>query len=69
VTRPELVDLLRRIADSVETGDTDEGSIEWLIPEDYTSDRLDVVASIRTGNLQGQGGIILIDTRKKIADD
>ena len=55
----ELAVLLREIADSVESGDSLEGSLEYLIPEDG-SDGLDVRASFRTGNRDGQGGIVVI---------
>jgi hypothetical protein len=55
----ELAALLREIANLVESGDSLEGSLQYLIPE-TDEDGLAVTASFRVGNLQGQGGIILI---------
>lgn len=55
----ELAALLREIADSVESGDSLEGSLEYLIPEDG-GPGLSVRASFRTGNRDGQGGVVVI---------
>jgi hypothetical protein len=59
MTAPELGQLLRAVAAAVESGDSLEGSLEYAIG---TAGNLDVQASLRTGNLQGQGGLVLIGT-------
>jgi hypothetical protein len=55
----ELLDMLREIVAGVESGDTMEGSIEFLIPYEGDPEGTDfmVRASYRVGNLMGQGGI------------
>ena len=60
INRRGLATLLHRIAEAVESGDSLEGSIEWLIPEHGSSQDLEVTASVRTGNLNGQGGVLLL---------
>lgn len=60
LNRPALATVLRHVANAVESGDSLEGSIEWLIPEHGSSQDLEVTASVRTGNLDGQGGVLLI---------
>lgn len=52
----ELATLFRVIADSIESGDSLEGSIQYLLG----SDGLEVEAALRTGNRDGQGGMLTI---------
>jgi hypothetical protein len=59
MTPAELAALLRSLADSVESGDSLEGSLQYLIPEGDERG-LRVTASLRTGNRDGQGGYVLI---------
>lgn len=55
----ELGDLLRWLAEAVETGDSMEGFLEYLIPSDVAPG-VDVRARFRTGNRMGQGGMTFI---------
>ena len=59
VPRSQLGSLLRDIAAAVESGDSAEGRIQWLLGDDFRT--VEVDAAVRTGNLDGQGGYILID--------
>lgn len=67
----ELADLLAQMAEAVRTGDSLEGSIEYLLPDPEEVDaqislRSHMVrASVRTGNRDGQGGLIMMG---KLAD-
>lgn len=64
----ELADLLSQVAEAVGTGDSLEGWIQYSIPDpdDWPQVAADprpmhmVIASIRTGNRNGQGGMILL---------
>jgi hypothetical protein len=70
----DIAAVLRHMADLVESGDSFEGSIEYLLPEppdwamngepqpeDYEQrDYRLVRASFRTGNSLGQGGVTMI---------
>jgi hypothetical protein len=58
-SRTQLVELLRDMADRVETGDSMEGSVEYLLEDDGPGD-LRVRACYRVGNLDGQGGMRII---------
>jgi hypothetical protein len=69
--RQELAAVLREMADLVEAGDSFEGNIEYLMPDDISdgppppgwpsSDaEFWVTATYRIGNLQGQGGMRMI---------
>lgn len=57
--RAELATLLRETADAVASGDSAEGRVQWAIGA--TRDDVVVDAAIRTGNLEGQGGYIMVD--------
>lgn len=62
-TQDELVAVLLDMAERVRTGDSFEGSIEYLMPtvEDVPEDTYALVrASYRIGNRDGQGGLRLI---------
>lgn len=60
-----LSELLERVAKAVRAGDSLEGSIAYRLPLDNEVDGngLMVDAAIRTGNLDGQGSVILIGNR------
>lgn len=58
IRRQELARLLRQLADLVESGDSAEGSLQYTYAEGH--DDVRVSASIRTGNLEGQGGMFLL---------
>ena len=63
MTASELADLLRDLAEAVRTGDSLEGSLEYLLPDDDDANarhELMVQAALRTGNRNGQGGMITI---------
>ncbi len=53
--------LLRRIADGVESGDSAEGNIMYTFSESDPGE-VDVDVRVRTGNLDGQGGMTIINT-------
>jgi hypothetical protein len=59
MSKEDLLGMLREIVAGVESGDTLEGSIEFLLP--YEGDPQDadfmVQASYRVGNRMGQGSI------------
>lgn len=57
ILKPEgFAAYLRIIADAVERGDSLEGSMEYTT----TQEGVEVHAAIRTGNLNGQGGVDLL---------
>ncbi len=68
MTRTELLELLDTARKGVDTGDSLEGGLEWLQPyydpEDTIPpappDTFYVRVALRVGNLNGQGGMILI---------
>lgn len=61
LTSGELTVLLRQIAEKVEAGDSLEGFIEYLLPDEGDPpDGFRVRARFRVGNLQGQGGMRII---------
>jgi len=64
ISHDELLAVLDDIRLRVAAGDSFEGSIEWMIPEDPSAGPRDfaVRASYRVGNLQGQGGMRMIGT-------
>ena len=64
MTYPALAAVLRGMADLVESGDSFEGSLEYMIPvEDQAApDEVMVRASFRIGNSEGQGGVRIIGT-------
>ncbi len=57
-TKEQVAAALRSMADSVEQGDSFEGSIEWHVRD--TDWDFDVVALWRVGNTRGQGGCVTI---------
>jgi hypothetical protein len=59
MTFSDLATLLRLVADHVEQFDSFEGSIQWSFPESSDAET-EVVAVVRTGNSQGQGGYLMI---------
>jgi hypothetical protein len=60
MTRAELADML----DRVRSGDSLEGSIEYLVPDmhDPAGAEVMVRTTYRVGNLQGQGGMRIVGT-------
>jgi hypothetical protein len=62
IPHEELVAVLEDITARVRAGDSYEGNITWSIPEDPAAPptSVDVIASYRVGNLQGQGGMRMI---------
>jgi hypothetical protein len=61
-TKDQLIAALRSMADSIDEGDSFEGSIQYTITgRDVTGqDTFDVLAFWRVGNSMGQGGSIMI---------
>jgi hypothetical protein len=62
MSREKLVALLDDIRARVASGDSMEGSFEYLLPEQVGADpdSYDVTARYRTGNAAGQGGMRVI---------
>lgn len=60
VTRQKLAEFLRNLATLVESGDSLEGRVIYSVP-DGTSQSLEVFGRVRAGNLDGQGGVIVLD--------
>ena len=62
--KEQLVKLLHHIADLVESGDSFEGMLEYLIPdeEEQSTEGLTfaVRSRFRVGNSEGQGGMRII---------
>lgn len=58
MNRKLLAVWLREVADSIESGDSAEGRIQWLLSE--TPGQVLVDAAVRTGSLEGQGGCLTI---------
>ncbi len=58
-----LIDVLEDILERVRVGDSFEGHITWSLPEAEGADprSFDVLAAYRVGNLQGQGGMRMIN--------
>lgn len=71
MSRDDLGAFLADLATRVREGDSIEGSLEYSIPSNKDDwDRgLEVVASVRIGNLDGQGGIRLIEPTELPVDD
>lgn len=57
-TPEELAELLRSIANIVQSGDSFEGTLSWTFGT--TPGTLSVAMTIRTGNLQGQGSVCVL---------
>lgn len=66
LTRGELAAVLADVLQGIESGDTLEGSIQFLQPSATMDEPTDadymVMASYRIGNLNGQGGLRLLGT-------
>lgn len=62
----DLAVLLRSLAESVESGDSMEGSLEYLIPDEGFG--LCVRAAYRVGNRDGQGGMVTIGEQAPAPD-
>lgn len=61
LTTVQLLDVLDDIRERVSAGDSFEGSIEYLMPdEDDPADGFRVQGAYRVGNSQGQGGMRMI---------
>lgn len=62
LSREDLLAVLDDIRERVATGDSFEGHIEWLIPDDESASAgsFDVRGAYRVGNTQGQGGMRVI---------
>lgn len=57
LTRDQFVDVLTDLLERVKMGDSYEGYVEYLMPEEGDDpDGFRVKAGYRIGNLQGQGG-------------
>jgi hypothetical protein len=54
----ELAKLLRQLAEAVETGDSMEGNLQYTFGDEPWSFKVE--AALRTGNREGQGGMILL---------
>lgn len=61
MSREELLNLLDDIRARVADGDSFEGRLQYLIPQDTSAMHpFDVAAMYRVGNLMGQGGAVII---------
>jgi hypothetical protein len=70
MSKDELLTVLDDIRGRVAVGDSFEGHIEYLTPEDPESDAdFDVRAGYRIGNPQGQGSFRLIEGRTEDEPD
>lgn len=77
----EVAKLLREIAAGIDAGETDEGFVEFLVPdwseggtakelpEDFDPHALDVRSNYRIGRDMGQGGVRIIGINRGEADD
>jgi hypothetical protein len=62
MTKDEVAKVLEDMAQRVREGDSFDGSIRY---EMLAPGLFDVQAAFRTGNLKGQGGVTIIDSRGK----
>jgi hypothetical protein len=71
ISREALIGILEDILNRVRAGDSFEGSIEYLLPEDMDAPArsFDVRASYRIGNTMGQGGLRMIGEMREVPDD
>ena len=62
MSQDDLIGVLEDILKRVRSGDSFEGSLVYAVPADESADPLsfDVLASYRTGNLEGHGGMQMI---------
>lgn len=57
----EFAQFLRKLADAVESGDSLEGSLQYTYAEwPYQDHGMKIDAAVRTGNRDGQGGMLLL---------
>jgi hypothetical protein len=56
----QLADLLSDISAMIREGNSFEGFIEYLMPDPYEEGDVDVRARVRTGNRDGQGGMMIV---------
>lgn len=63
ISHDELVGILEDILTRVRAGDSFEGHITWSLPvaEDAEPRSFDVITAYRIGNLQGQGGMRMLN--------
>jgi hypothetical protein len=76
MTTDDLADTLSRLADAVRSGDSLEGSFEYLLPGpddeshgcgDNNCRHVMVIAAFRVGNRNGQGGMESIGEYREVA--
>lgn len=68
-TKEQLAARLRQIADAVEAGDSYQGHISYDFMEDgLKHGEVEVSGAYRVGNLQGQGGMAMIDASPRNED-
>jgi NTP pyrophosphatase (non-canonical NTP hydrolase) len=60
MSREELADILAALSARVRVGDSDEGSIEYLLADPDATHPHQVRTAYRVGNRMGQGGMILL---------
>lgn len=60
MTRAVLAKLLRKLADQVESGDSAEGRLAYIISE-REGHEIDVDICVRQDNLNGQGGMFVLN--------
>lgn len=74
--KKQVIEIMERILEGFKSGDTLEGSFEFtcntmIQPENKkdTREYFEVTASYRVGNLEGQGGLVLIKPSVEITLD
>lgn len=55
----DFAKFLRKLAEAVETGDSMEGSLQYTY-DDTAPFAMKIEAAVRTGNREGQGGMLLL---------
>lgn len=60
LTKAQLLEVLDDMKTKIESGDSLEGSIQYMLPQEGHGETFEVEASYRTNNLQGQGRIKII---------
>jgi hypothetical protein len=68
MSHEDLLRLLDHIRACVAAGDSFEGSLQYLMPEDQfaAARSFDVQASYRVGNLMGQGGMVMVGEWREV---
>ena len=71
MSREDLLYIIDDIRAGVGEGDSFEGFLNYLIPDDpdAPADSFDVEARYRVGNLQGQGGMEIVGTWQEVHDE